>query len=112
MPRSWSRCRAACGVGGGTVAVEFVTVGHAARHGHDQGQGAAGHQRPGAGGEGAVAGLQLQADDPPFGEDDQVRALVLGGQLGKCGDRVVAVDAQRPADVLYARLLADRRRGG
>lgn len=56
--------------------------------------------------------MQLQADDPPFGEDDQVRALVLGGQLGKCGDRVVAVDAQRPADVLYARLLADRRRGG
>jgi hypothetical protein len=57
-PRSWSRCRTACAEGGDTVAVEFVAVGHAAGHGHDQGQGAAGHQRPGASGEGAVAGLQ------------------------------------------------------
>jgi hypothetical protein len=58
-PRSWSRCRTACAEGGDTVAVEFVAVGHAAGHGHDQGHGAAGHHRPGAGGEGAVAGLQL-----------------------------------------------------
>src|ERR1039458_5880739 len=43
-PRSWSRCRTACAEGGGTVAVEFVAVGHAAGHGHDQGQSAAGHQ--------------------------------------------------------------------
>src|SRR5579862_7716704 len=46
---------------GDSVAVEFLPIGRAAGHGHDQCQGGAGHQWPGTGGEGAVGGRQLQA---------------------------------------------------
>src|SRR5262249_51994683 len=58
---SWSRRCVAAAQGGDSVAVEFIAVERAASHGHDQGQGGAGHEWPGAGGEGAVGGREPEA---------------------------------------------------
>src|SRR6266700_8299640 len=86
--------------GGNSVAVEFIAVERAAGHGHDQGQGSAGHEWPGAGGEGAVGGREPEAADASLGEDDEIGTLVVVSYCGQGGDRVVMVDAERPTDVL------------
>ena len=77
VSRSRSRRCAAVAQGGDSVAVEFIAVERAAGRGHDQGQGGAGHEWPGATGEGAVGGREPEAADASLGEDDEIGTLVV-----------------------------------